>query len=295
MLDELMAWMAAQSHTSTIRPEPEGFEVSYSVAALYCFSMIEDPEGLKEILHSKCLELEIIGTLLLASEGINGTIAGRPEKLDDILEEIKKYFPNLRCQKSTATRRPFKRMLVKLKAEIVTMGVENIDPTRKVGEYVKPENWNALIQQEDVVLVDTRNDYEFQMGTFRGALDPKTASFREFPSWVDSNLQPSRHKKIAMFCTGGIRCEKATAYLLEQGFENVYHLDGGILNYLRRVPVEESTWSGDCFVFDERVSLGHGLIEVKRELCSTCTFPILDDLAVCSNCGADINPRGPSK
>lgn len=260
----------------------------YCVAAVYCFAPIEDTSLLKGKLLRKCLDLDICGTLLLATEGINGTVAGVESNIDELIVMLQEIFSGIRSQKSTALEKPFRRMLIKLKSEIVTMGIPDVDPNRIVGEYVTPENWNALIQQEDVVLIDTRNDYEVRMGSFNGAIDPETSCFREFPEWVGSNLDPKQHKKIAMFCTGGIRCEKATSYLLEQGFENVYHLDGGILNYLRTIPVESSSWSGDCFVFDERISLGHGLIEGTKDICSRCTFPIQMSASNCENCGAEI-------
>ena len=259
--------------------------MSYEVLALYCFSTVDDPPALRRHFRGRCEALGIFGSLLFATEGINGTIAGSQDSIQTILTEIKAYFPALRYQFSTSENRPFKRLILKLKSEIVTIGIPSIDPNETVGEYVAPSEWNALIQKEDVVLIDTRNDYEVQFGTFEGAIDPKTSSFRAFPDWVAQNLDPQKHKKVAMFCTGGIRCEKASAHLLEQGFEQVFHLKGGILSYLRDVPKEDSLWNGDCFVFDRRISVGHGLTQGNQSHCGKCTFPMPEQDSVCAQCG----------
>ena len=222
---------------------------------------------------------QVKGTLLLASEGINGTIAGEQEGIDNVLNWLKSdpRLANLTVKLSFDTENPFYRTKVKLKKEIVTMGVEGIDPNRTVGTYVKPKDWNALISDPEVLLVDTRNDYEISIGTFENAVDPKTTNFREFPEYVKENLDPAKHKKVAMFCTGGIRCEKSTAYLKEQGFDEVYHLEGGVLKYLEEVPEEETMWQGECFVFDNRVSVNHQLEKGQYDQCHGCRLPITEE------------------
>jgi UPF0176 protein len=204
---------------------------------------------------------QVRGTLLLAYEGINGTIAGSRNAIDKVLEWLRSdpRLTDIDHKESFTDNIPFNRAKVKLKKEIVTMGVQGIDPKRIVGTYVNPKDWNALISDPDVILVDTRNDYEFKVGTFKNAINPNTVSFREFPRFVSENLHPEKHKKVAMFCTGGIRCEKSTAYLKEQGFDEVYHLKGGILKYLEEVPAEDTLWEGECFVFDERVTVNQTL------------------------------------
>lgn len=246
------------------------------VAALYKFVALPDYEALREPLLERCLELGIKGTLLLATEGINGTVAGTRAAIDALLDYLHAdaRFAGLEYKESLYETPPFYRTKVKLKKEIVTMGVEGIDPRHIVGTYVKPADWNALISDPDVVLVDTRNDYEVQLGTFRGALNPATSSFREFPQYVAGHLDPARHKKVAMFCTGGIRCEKSTAYLKEQGFAEVYHLEGGILKYLEEVPEPDSLWQGECYVFDNRVSVNHQLERGQYDLCHGCRLPV---------------------
>ena len=246
------------------------------VAALYHFVSLPDYEALREPLLAHCDEQNVKGSLLLASEGINGTIAGTREAIDSVLMYLKRdqRLAGLLHKESFDEQMPFYRMKVKLKKEIVTMGVEGIDPQQVVGTYVEPKDWNALINDPDVVLVDTRNDYEVELGTFKGAVDPKTKSFREFPQYVQDNLDPAKHKKVAMFCTGGIRCEKSTAYMKEQGFDEVYHLKGGILQYLEDVPKDESTWEGECFVFDNRVAVDHDLKPGHYGLCHGCRLPI---------------------
>jgi UPF0176 protein len=222
--------------------------------------------------------LEVKGTLLLASEGINGTIAGSQTAVDNVLEFLAQHegLANISHKESYADDNPFHRTKVKLKKEIVTMGVEGIDPNQVVGTYVKPTQWNALISDPEVLLVDTRNDYEVEIGTFKGALNTDTETFREFPKYVEDNLDKTKHKKVAMFCTGGIRCEKSTAYLTEQGFEEVYHLEGGILKYLEEVPSTDSLWQGECFVFDGRVAVNHGLEQCQYDQCFACRFPLTE-------------------
>jgi len=219
---------------------------------------------------------EVRGTLLLAEEGINGTIAGSRSGIDAVLNWLgqDERLGNIVTKESFDESNPFYRTKVKLKKEIVTMGVEGIDPKHVVGTYVKPKDWNALISDPDVILVDTRNDYEVKVGTFEGAIDPETTSFREFPQYVKDNLDPEKNKKVAMFCTGGIRCEKSTAYLKEQGFEDVYHLEGGILKYLEEVPQDDSMWQGECFVFDNRVTVNHQLEKGEYDQCHACRLPL---------------------
>lgn len=243
--------------------------MSFSVAALYQFTALPDAADLRAPLRSLCESLGIKGTLILAQEGINGTVAGTDASIAALLAEMTEgalfgdRLDGLELKYSRAATMPFKRMKVHVKKEIVTMGVPQIDPRRAVGSYVAPENWNALICDPEVTVIDTRNGFEVEMGTFAGAIDPKTTTFGEFPAYVANELDPARNKKVAMFCTGGIRCEKATSYLLSQGFEEVFHLQGGILKYLETVPPEQSLWQGHCFVFDERVALGHGLVECE--------------------------------
>jgi UPF0176 protein len=231
------------------------------VAALYHFAPIADPARVRETLQAICSENAIKGTLLLASEGVNGTIAGEREGIDRVIGHIHSLpgFAALEVKYSAARTMPFKRLKIKVKREIVTMGVEGIDPRSIVGTYVDASDWNAVLSDPDTVVIDTRNDFEVQAGSFPGAINPETASFRQFPSWFNARADAFAGKRIAMFCTGGIRCEKATAYAKAQGVEEVYHLKGGILKYLEEVPAEQSLWQGDCFVFDEREALGLGL------------------------------------
>ncbi|MFD3188940.1 rhodanese-related sulfurtransferase [Sedimentitalea sp. HM32M-2] len=249
----------------------------YTIAALYHFTRFAAPADIRAGLLDLCTAQGVKGTLLLASEGINGTIAGSRAGIDAVLAHIRALpgCSDLVWKESTSSHAPFGKMKVRLKKEIVTMGQPNVDPTARVGHYVEPQEWNALIQSPDVAVIDTRNDYEVAIGTFDGSVDPKTRSFREFPAWWAANRERFHNKRIAMFCTGGIRCEKSTNYLLSQGVEDVYHLKGGILKYLEEVPAEDSTWSGECFVFDNRVSVGHGLAEGPHELCHGCRRPIL--------------------
>lgn len=249
------------------------------VCALYKFVRLEHFEELRQPLLDTLLEQDVKGTLLLAQEGINGTIAGSRSGIDAVLSFLQQdeRLAGIVYKESYDSDMPFYRTKVKLKKEIVTMGVEGIDPNKVVGTYVKPQDWNALISDPDVLLVDTRNDYEVEVGTFKGALDPQTKTFREFPQYVKDNLAPSTHKKVAMFCTGGIRCEKSTAYLKEQGFDEVYHLEGGILKYLEEVPEGESMWQGECFVFDNRVTVNHQLEKGEYDQCHACRRPITEE------------------
>ncbi|AMO68806.1 MAG: UPF0176 protein [Zhongshania aliphaticivorans] len=248
----------------------------FVVAALYKFVSLPDFESLREPLLAQCLAAEVKGTLLLAEEGINGTIAGSRRGIDQVLAYLHSdpRFADVGHKESYDTEQPFYRMKVKLKKEIVTMGVDGIDPKDIVGTYVKPRDWNALIADPEVLLIDTRNDYEVEIGSFKGAIDPKTTSFREFPEYIRANYDPAKHKKVAMFCTGGIRCEKASAFMKHEGFDEVYHLEGGILKYLEEVDEAQSQWQGECFVFDNRVAVTHGLLTGTHELCHGCRRPI---------------------
>ena len=251
----------------------------YTIAALYHFTRFDDPAALQGPLLALCEAEKISGSLLLAQEGINGTIAGPRKGIDAVLAHIRALpgCADLEWKESTAQNQPFRRLKVRLKKEIVTMGQPDVDPVARVGHYVDPADWNALIQSPDVAVIDTRNDYEVAIGTFQNAIDPRTDSFRDFPAWWEENKHRFHNKRIAMFCTGGIRCEKSTNYLLGQGVEDVYHLKGGILKYLEEMPPEDSTWQGDCFVFDGRVSVGHGLREGPHLLCHACRRPILPE------------------
>lgn len=246
------------------------------VCALYKFVALPGFEAIQAPLLKLMQASGIRGTLLLASEGINGTVAGSQSAIDDLLDWLDQQpgLDNIVYKLSFDEDMPFYRTKVKLKKEIVTMGVEGIDPNTVVGTYVKPQDWNKLISEPDVLLVDTRNEYEVQIGSFKNAVDAKTDTFREFPQYVEQNLDPAKHKRVAMFCTGGIRCEKSTAYLKQQGFDEVYHLEGGILKYLEEVKQEESLWEGECFVFDNRVTVNHGLEKGQYEQCNACRMPI---------------------
>jgi UPF0176 protein len=248
------------------------------VAALYKFVTLDDFHQMREPLLDRCIAADTRGTLLLAREGINGTIAGSRQGVDQVLAYLRSdpRFADLQHKESVDDHLPFHRMKVKLKKEIVTMGVEGIDPNVCVGSYVRPQDWNELVNDPDVLLLDTRNDYECGIGSFKGAVDPHTVNFREFPDFVRSHLDPAKHKKVAMFCTGGIRCEKASAFMLNEGFEEVYHLQGGILKYLEEVPQAESTWDGECFVFDNRVAVDHQLEKGQYDQCYGCRHPITE-------------------
>jgi UPF0176 protein len=256
----------------------------FLTAALYKFVRLDDFAALREPLFDFCQARQIKGTLLLALEGINGTLAGPEEAMRELLQRLRSdpRLSDLEHKESWSDREPFYRLKVKLKREIVTLGVPDIEPHRMAGQYVQPEQWNALITQPDVVLIDTRNHYEFQVGTFQNAVNPQTRSFSELPQWVESQMRPGgvlaerdgRKPRVAMFCTGGIRCEKSTAFLRAKGFEDVYHLRGGILKYLETVPEQESAWQGECFVFDERVTVNHKLKPGHFELCRSCRHPL---------------------
>ena len=250
----------------------------YLVAAFYKFTKIEDPAKLQASIEDCCLENDVRGIVLLASEGINSTIAGSPEGVRNVLQFLRDdaRFSELTWKESNASQAPFRKLRVRLKKEIVTMGVDGINPDRLVGTYVKPEKWNELISDPNVIVIDTRNDYEVEIGTFKDAINPDITSFGELPKWVEENIDIEEQPRVAMFCTGGIRCEKSTALLKEAGVNEVYHLEGGILKYLEKMEEELSLWDGQCFVFDERVSVGHGLEVGEYELCRACRFPICD-------------------
>jgi UPF0176 protein len=257
---------------------------SFLTAALYQFVELPDFAELRTPLFDFCNSRAIKGTLLLAREGINGTVAGPEASIRQLLAHLRSdpRLADLEHKESWSQREPFYRLKVKLKKEIVTLGVEGIDPHRMAGRYVKPQAWNELIGQPDVVLIDTRNDYEYQVGTFEGAINPQTRSFSQLPQWVEAQMQPGgllaerdgKRPRVAMFCTGGIRCEKSTAFMRTKGFDEVYHLQGGILKYLETMPAGQSSWQGECFVFDERVSVGHDLQPGHFELCRSCRHPL---------------------
>ncbi|MES2581016.1 MAG: rhodanese-related sulfurtransferase [Pseudomonadota bacterium] len=255
-------------------------QAKYLTAALYKFVSLPNYTALQAPIHAACEAHHIKGTILLAAEGINGTIAGLPDDIQATLKFLREdpifngCFSDLEHKESFADEHPFYRMKVKLKKEIVTLGVAGVSPTKLVGTYVQPQDWNALISDPDVILIDTRNDYEVDIGTFKGAIDPRTTTFREFPEYVAKNLDKTKHKKVAMFCTGGIRCEKASSYMMDQGFEEVYHLQGGILKYLETVPEAQSLWQGECFVFDQRVAVKHNLEVGEFDQCYACRHPL---------------------
>ena len=250
-----------------------------TICALYKFTRLDDFEEIQGPLKIFLESLNIRGTLLLAKEGVNGTISGDNDSIMKSLDYLQKdeRLVGLEYKFSYSEKPPFKRLKVKLKKEIVTLGVSNIDPIFSSGTYVKPADWNELINDPDVVLIDTRNNYEFEIGSFKGSINPNTETFREFPAYTKNNLEKYRDKKIAMFCTGGIRCEKSTAYLKSKGFENVFHLQGGILKYLEEIKEDESLWEGECFVFDDRVAVKHNLELGKYDQCHACRFPITDE------------------
>ena len=251
----------------------------FLVAAFYKFVSLPDYKELQAGIHDCAVANEVMGTILLAEEGINGTVAGPEAGVKALLDFIKSddRIADLEHKESWAEENPFYRMKVRLKKEIVTLGVDGVSPTKQVGNYIEPEDWNDFINDPDVVVIDTRNDYEVSIGTFKGAVNPETTSFREFPEWFEKQADLKKKPKVAMFCTGGIRCEKSTSYLLSQGVENVFHLKGGILKYLETVPEDESMWEGECFVFDQRVSVGHGLEEGPYDLCHACRHPITEE------------------
>lgn len=252
---------------------------NYLVCALYKFVSLEDYQTFRQPLKDFMESRQIKGTILLAKEGLNGTVSGGQYAIDELISYLNQdpRIAPITHKFSWHQEQPFYRTKVKLKKEIVTMGVENIDPRKTVGTYVAPKDWNKLISDPDVTVIDTRNDYEIEIGTFKNAINPKTDSFREFPEYVTKELNPDIHKKVAMFCTGGIRCEKSTAYLKDQGFDEVYHLEGGILKYLEDVPKDDSLWEGDCFVFDNRVAVNHDLEKSGYDQCYGCRLPITDE------------------
>jgi UPF0176 protein len=260
-------------------PVPETIRVT----ALYQFTEFSEPAALRGPLTQACEAAGIKGTLLLAHEGINGTIAGSEAGIDEALAAIRALpgCASLDVKNAYTGSMPFHRMKVRLKAEIVSMGVEGLDPAHEAGTYVEPEDWNALISDPRTIVIDTRNDYEVGIGTFRGAINPETASFRDFPAWFRARREEfstrAEPPRIAMFCTGGIRCEKATAFLRAEGVAGVHHLKGGILRYLETIPPDQSLWDGECFVFDQRVSVGHGLVPGKHDLCHACRRPVSPD------------------
>jgi UPF0176 protein len=274
--------------------------MTYRIAALYQFTALPDYEALQPSLLKMCELLEIKGTILLAREGINGTISGTHEAIDELLGFLREdpRLSDLEAKFSEAESAPFYRMKVRLKREIVTMGVDDIDPNKVVGTYVDPADWNELISDPDTILIDTRNDYEVEIGTFKGAVNPKTKTFRDFPNWVEENRERISKPKVAMFCTGGIRCEKASAFMKQNGFEDVYHLKGGILKYLETQPEEESLWGGECFVFDQRVAVRHNLEQGQYDQCFACRHPITEEDkqsplyikgVACPRCHADMS------
>lgn len=273
-LDQQLA-PASSTTTNDQNPVNSGTaDQHWVVAALYQFHPVANPAGLQQQLLDLLNSLNICGTLIVAGEGINGTVAGSRAAIDQMHQYLlDSGFTNMEYKESSSSEKPFRKTKVKLKKEIVTLGVE-VQPRSQVGHYLNPEEWHDFIQQDDVILIDTRNDYEYKAGTFKNAIDPQTESFREFPDYVEKNLSDAKDKKIAMFCTGGIRCEKSTSLLLQQGFKEVYHLKGGILNYLEQIPAEQSLWEGECFVFDNRTGVTHGVQEGESVKCHACGWPL---------------------
>ena len=274
----------------------------FVIAALYKFVRLPDFRELRQPLLQRCLELQLKGTFLLAPEGINGAVAGRKEDVEGILDYLRaaSRFVDLEHKESRADACPFQRMKVKLKQEIVSLGKGDIDPEKTRGGYVEPQDWNAVIARPDTLVVDIRNQYEAEIGSFKNAVSLQTRTFREFPEYAEVNLDPARHTHIAMFCTGGIRCEKASSYLLSRGFREVVQLRGGILNYLEKVDRKDSLWKGECFVFDNRVAVNHDLAEGDYEQCFACRWPITEaDMASekyqpgvsCPRCHDDLSPQ----
>jgi UPF0176 protein len=267
--------MTAAANRNAKREESE---LPIQIAAFYRFAPLPDCREIQPGMQDHCRSSGLLGTILLAEEGINGTVAGSPEAVAGLFGFLARddRLQRLEYKVSWAAEQPFHRMKVRVKNEIVSMGVGGVDPTRTVGQYVSPEDWNALIDRPDVRVIDTRNDYEHLLGSFEGAEDPGTRSFRDFPDWASAHLDPASDQHVAMFCTGGIRCEKATSWLKDQGFANVYHLDGGILAYLEKVAPEDSKWRGDCFVFDNRVTVDHALQQGDFEVCPACRMPLTE-------------------
>ncbi|HBR69461.1 MAG TPA: hypothetical protein DEA55_08815 [Rhodospirillaceae bacterium] len=276
--------------------------MTYKIAALYRFTPIDNTAALKAEILDFCRDFALCGTLLLAPEGINGTFAGSPENMDKAIAFLdqKLGITQGELKYSASAKKPFNRFKVRLKKEIITMKAPEADPNKQVGAYVEAQDWNALISDPDVTVIDTRNDYETKVGIFKGARDPQIKTFTEFKDYVAENLDPAQHKKIAMFCTGGIRCEKASSYMLAHGFEEVYHLKGGILKYLETIPADESLWEGECFIFDQRVSVTHGLEQGNWNVCHGCREPLSQDDTLhpsyeqgvsCPHCAASITPQ----
>ncbi len=272
------------------------------MATFYKFVTLSGLSALQRKLRARGRELRLCGTVLIAEEGLNGTVCGEGEQVHEFLRALSTVsgLEDLTARFSGAMAPPFQKFKVRLKREIVTLGQADVSPVKVVGDYIEPEKWNELIQDPEVLLIDTRNDYEVAIGTFQGALNPGIESFREFPEYVAEHLDPARHRQIAMFCTGGIRCEKASSYLLGQGFEKVYHLKGGILSYLEQIPEEQSTWRGECFVFDERVSVSHGLKAGGHEICWGCGRPLdnndkqsefFEEGICCAICHQELTPE----
>ena len=252
--------------------------MSYRIVAFYQFVQLDSPEELRETLRLLCHQLELKGVMLISAEGINATMSGAHDHIETLLTWLRhdNRFADLTVKEAQAAHNPFYRLRVRLKKEIVSLGVDGVDPNQVVGTYVEPSDWNLLIQDPKVTVIDVRNDYEICAGTFEGAINPQTEQFRDFPKWVDANLDPQQNPKVAMFCTGGIRCEKATSYLKQKGFESVYHLKGGILQYLHDVSEDESLWEGECFVFDQRIAVNHQLSPGQTQLCHACSYPITE-------------------
>ena len=255
----------------------------FLTVAFYHFVTLDKKNNIQEHVYNFCEANNIKGTILLADEGINGTISGKEKNIRDFLIFIRNdslfsgLFSNLKHKESWASKKPFYKMKVRLKKEIVALGIDGVNPTKNVGKYVKPEEWNNLISDPNTIIIDTRNHYEVDIGTFKNATNPNTSTFRELPSFIEENLDPKTPKKIAMFCTGGIRCEKATSLMLDKGFKDVYHLEGGILKYLETIDKDKSLWEGECFVFDQRVAVTHGLNEGKYDQCYACRHPLSPD------------------
>lgn len=250
--------------------------MTYTIATFYKFVTLPNCQEKQEEILRFCQQSQVKGTILLAKEGINGTLSGSRQEIDQVLSFLRSdpCFQDLEIKESLALSPPFERLKVRIKSEIVTLGIPEINPSEQIGQYVSPQQWNQLLEDPETIVIDTRNDYEVAIGTFKGAKNPHTHSFREFPDYVKQQLDPQKYSKVAMFCTGGIRCEKATSYLLTQGFREVYHLKGGILKYLEDIPPEDSLWEGECFVFDERVTVKEGLELGNYELCLGCGYPL---------------------
>jgi UPF0176 protein len=273
----------------------------FKIIAFYCFARLGEAQTMQEPLKRLCQSAAVKGIVLLAAEGINGTLAGPPAGMDAVMAGIRRLtgLGDLNEKTSFAEKRPFMRLKIRLKSEIVTIGDTSVDPLVHVGTYVAPRDWDALISDPETLVIDTRNAYEVALGTFEGAVDPQTRHFGDFPAYVRDKLDPARHKKVAMFCTGGIRCEKASSLLLREGFPEVYHLKGGILSYLEQVNPDESLWSGSCFVFDERIAVWHGLVPQPVLLCQNCSAvisrdeiesPLYEPGVCCSTCSDAMNP-----